>query len=35
MQYLKKQKDFLNFFFTFLELRLNFEYFQKKDDPHS
>ena len=31
--YLKKKHFFL-FFFPFFESALNFEHFQKKDDPH-
>ena len=30
-----KQKTFSEFFSAFLKSTLNFEYFQKKDDPHS
>ena len=34
--YLKNKTFFLNFFFlAFFESALNFEHFQKKDDPHS
>ena len=29
-----KQKTFSQFFSAFLKFRLNFEYFQKEDDPH-
>ena len=35
MQFSKKQKKFSIFFSAFLKLRLNFEHFEKKDDPHS
>ena len=35
MQFSKKQKKFSIFFPIFLKLRLNFEHFEKKDDPHS
>ena len=31
----QKQKTFSQFFSAFLKSTLNFEYFQKKDDPHS
>ena len=31
----QKQKTFSEFFAAFLESTLNFEHFQKKDDPHS
>ena len=31
----QKQKTFSNFFPAFLKSTLNFEHFQKKDDPHS
>ena len=31
----QKQKTFSEFFSAFLKSTLNFEYFQKKDDPHS
>ena len=30
-----KVKSFSQFFFAFLKFTLNFEHFQKKDDPHS
>ena len=30
----QKQKTFPQFFSAFLKSTLNFEYFQKKDDPH-
>ena len=30
----KRQKTFPDFFFAFAKSRLNFESFQKKDDPH-
>ena len=33
--YLKKKTFFLNFYSPFFESALNFEHFQKKDDPHS
>ena len=33
--YLRKEKYFLNFLFTISKFRLNFEHFQKKDDPLS
>ena len=35
MKLSEKQKDFSNFFEKFLKSSLNFEYFQKKDDPHT
>ena len=35
MQLSKKQKSLSEFLFPFLELRLIFEHFEKKDDPHS
>ena len=35
MQFSKKQKKFSIFFSAFLKLRLHFEHFEKKDDPHS
>ena len=35
MQLSPKGKTFCQFFSTFLTARLNFENFQKKDDPHS
>ena len=35
MQLSKKQKSLSEFLFPFLELRLNFEHFEKKGDPHS
>ena len=35
MQLFLKGKTFSEFFSTFLTGRLNFEHFQKKDDPHS
>ena len=31
----RKQKTFSEFFAAFLKSRLNFEYFQKKDEPQS
>ena len=31
----RKQKTFSSFFSSFLKSSLNFEHFQKKDDPHS
>ena len=31
----QKQKNLSRFFFAFLKSTLNFEHFQKKDDPHS
>ena len=31
----EKQKVFLQFVFAFLKLRLNFENFPERDDPHS
>ena len=31
----QKQKTFSEFFSAFLKSTLNFEHFQKKDDPHS
>ena len=31
----QKQKTFSEFFSEFLKSTLNFEHFQKKDDPHS
>ena len=33
--YLKKKNNFSQFFSPFFESALNFEHFQKKDDPHS
>ena len=35
VQLFLKGKTFSEFFSTFLTGRLNFEHFQKKDDPHS
>ena len=35
MQLSPKQNNFLQFFSAFLKSRLNFEYFQKKDDSRS
>ena len=32
---LKKKKIFSDFFVAFFEYAMNFEHFQKKDDPHS
>ena len=34
MQLSQKQKTFRKFFVSFLKSRLNFKYFEKKDDPH-
>ena len=31
----QKQKPFSQFFIAFSKCTLNFEHFQKKDDPHS
>ena len=31
----QKQKAFSQFFLSFSQSTLNFEFFQKKDDPHS
>ena len=31
----QKEKNFSEFFSSFLKATLNFEHFQKKDDPHS
>ena len=31
----EKRKTFSEFFYAFLKSTLNFEHFQKKDDPHS
>ena len=31
----KKQKTFSQLFSAFLRIRLNFEHFEKKEDPHS
>ena len=31
----QKQKSFSEFFIAFSKCALNFEHFQKKDDPHS
>ena len=31
----RKQKSFSQFFLAFSKSTLNFEHFQKKDDPHS
>ena len=35
MQLSQKRKILCQFFFEFSKIRFNFEYFQKKDDPHS
>ena len=35
MQLSKNEKTFYVFFASFLKFLLNFEYFEKKDDPHS
>ena len=35
MQLSKYQKTFSEFFAAFFKSRLNFEYFEKKSDPHS
>ena len=35
MQLSQKQKAFSDFFLAFSKFTLNFENFQKKDDPHS
>ena len=35
MQLSKKQKTFSQLFSAFLKIRLNFEHFEKKEDPHS
>ena len=35
MQLSQKKKTFSQFFAAFLKSRLNFEYFEKKDEPHS
>ena len=35
MQLSQKQNFFARFFAAFLKSRLNFEHFEKKDDPHS
>ena len=34
IQLSRKQKTFSQFFAAFLKSRLNFEYFEKKDEPH-
>ena len=34
MQLSQKQKTFSEFLAAFLKSRLNFEYFEKKEDPH-
>ena len=34
MQLSQKQKTFSEFFAAFLKSRVNFEYFEKTDDPH-
>ena len=35
MQLSQKQKNFSEFFAAFFKSRLNFKYFEKKDDPHT
>ena len=35
IQFSEKQKTFPGFFSSFSKSTLNFEHFQKKDDPHS
>ena len=35
MQFSKKEKKFSKIFAAFLRSSLNFEYFEKKDDPHN
>ena len=35
MQLSQKETNFSNFFAEFLESKLNFEHFEKKDDPRS
>ena len=35
MELSQKRKVFFQCFFSFLKFRFNFEYFEKKDDPHS
>ena len=35
MQFSQKQKAFSQIFFAFSKSTLNFEHYQKKDDPHS
>ena len=35
MQLSQKQKNFTDFLFAFSKIRVNFEHFQKKDDPHT
>ena len=35
IQFPEQQKNFSQFFSAVLRSRLNFEHFQKKDDPHS
>ena len=35
MQISKKQQAFLQFFLALSKSTLNFDHFQKKDDPHS
>ena len=35
MQLFQKQNNFSHFFAAFMKPRLNFQHFQKKDDPHS
>ena len=34
MELPQKQKSFSEFFAAFLKSKLNFQYFEKKDDPH-
>ena len=35
MHLFQKENNFSEFFSPFFEFALNFEHFQKKDDPHS
>ena len=35
MQLSQKQKNLTDFLFAFSKFRVNFEHFQKKDDPHT
>ena len=35
MQLSQKRRTFAEFFFAYSKLRVNFEHFQKKDNPHS
>ena len=35
MHFSKKRNVFSQFFLAFFESAINFEHFQKKDDPHS